>query len=494
MLEFFRDEQNKAYATVPLGSHRETYPIKSPEFWFWIARTLRQHTKILPDKSLIEMIRDEFEMWAWIDGPMHKVSVRVAEHGGATYLDLVNDEWQQVKITEDGWQVVNESPAKFRRDSAMTALPHPIGGGDPREVLRFLNLRSQSEEILVLAWLTYTLYRARGPFVNLVLIGPKDSAKSTISEVAAGLIDPSSTQLTDLPHDKRSLVMYASNRRLLPFDNLSEITPGMADALCRINTGGAHRERRYKTNDGRENVFVYQNPMILNGIGELLERPDLMDRSMLMHTQSIADDSRIPPDEFKPAFEAARPRLLGALLDVVCAGVRQVPNVHPRSLPRMADFYKWGIAVEQSLGYAPGTFVAAYRSNLADMNASAMESSPVAWVVCPFLMEQPDRIFRGTAMELLQSLTEYVAMREGLRGSQALARKHPQWPKSASAMSAELRRIESNMLKIGIEVTRWRTKAVRYIQLEMAPMTVGDAVSHETVTAQTTPPQEVAAG
>jgi energy-coupling factor transporter ATP-binding protein EcfA2 len=493
-IEFFRDPQDRAYATVPVmtaeRAHRETWQVDSHRFWLWVAKTLTEHFKAAPPKSLVNEIVAEHEMRALCYGPEFGVSIRVAEHEGATYLDLVNDDWQAIEISERGWRIVNEPPVKFRRDAVMASLPVPIGGGDPKEILGFLSLRPQ-DEILVLTWMSYTLYRARGPYPTLVLIGTEDSGKSTISSVLAGLIDPSKTELTDLPHDKRSLVIYASNRRLLPFDNLSKISPKMADALCRIARGGAARERMYHTNNGREEFFIYQNSMILNGIGELLERPDLSSTSMAIHTQSIAEDRRIPPDDFKPAFEAVRPNLLGAMLDVVVAGIRGLPSVHLPWLPRMADFYRWGHATEIFLGYEPGAFAAAYRSYLADMNASALEASPVGWVVYPFLMEQVDRTFRGTSLGLLQALTEYAEMREGLKGSQALARKHPQWPRSASAMSVEIRRIERNFTKVGIEVKRWRSKAARYVELRMTT-TVTEG-SDEPVNTQTTEGQEVTA-
>jgi hypothetical protein len=491
-LEFFHDAQYVTYATVPVlskGAHRETWRIECEMFSVWVARTLFEHLKFPPPEFLVKEIIKEFKMFAICDGPMLDVSVRVAGDGNTTYLDLANDRWQAIEISEQGWRTVNEPAVKFRRSVGMASLPHPVSDGDPQEIISFLNVRTESE-ILLLTWLSYS-FRPRGPYPILALSGVQGSGKSTVTKVLRALVDPSLAELSDTPHDERSLVMAASNAHLLAFDNLSEIKPAMSDALCRVATGGAHRERKYYTNDGSEVLFTFQNPVIINGISELPERPDLLDRSIVVHMEPITEVHRRDERTFWKDFDAARPRMVGAMLDAVCSGIRNVDTVDLPFTPRMADFARWGVAVEQSLGFEPGTFLAAYQRNLADANAAALESSPIAWTVYQFLQEQPDKVWCGTFLRLLQTITEFVEMRE-VRGPQSLVRKQPRWPKSANALSAEIARVEPNLRKLGIEVERYRTKAARYIRL-----TVGDnvdEVSEETVTAQTIPEQEVAAG
>ena len=50
--------------------------------------------------------------------------------------------------------------------------------------------------------------------------------------------------------------------------------------------------------------------------------------------------------QFWREFEAARPRILGALLDAVALGLRKLPALALRQLPRMADFATWASACE----------------------------------------------------------------------------------------------------------------------------------------------------
>ena len=462
-LHFFHDTYDLPWVTVPVGNHRETWRVDSRKLWLWIAKTLRA-INIPATRKLIKSIVEEFEMTALVDGPILPVFVRIGEADGAIYLDLGDEDWRAVQIRPNGWAVVDEPELKFRRCLGIAALPLPVKGGNPREVLEFLNVRPQ-DEILFLAWLTFT-YRPKGPYPILAISGVQGSGKSTSTKVLRSLIDPSVAALTGAPRDERSLVMSASNSRLLCFDNLSAVTPQMSDAFCMVATGGAHRERKYYSNDGSEVLFVFQNPCVLNGISELVERPDLLDRSIVVHLDAIAEKDRRAEDAFNKEFEAARPRMLGALLEVVARGLDTLDSVKLPSMPRMADFCRWGCAVETALGYPAGGFLEAYKMNLADANAVALEASSIAWAVHQFVSAQPGGIFKGSANELLRALGAFVGLQAGADNAKPLALRHPQWPKSASALSADIGRIEPNLQKIGVAVTRSRTKAQRYLQLQ----------------------------
>lgn len=479
-MHFFHDTYDEAWVTVPAGNHRETWRVDSKKVWLWIARTLRT-SGIPATRKLIESIVEEFEITAFVEGQALPVFVRIGGADGSIYLDLGDEDWRAVQIRLNGWTIVAEPSVKFRRCLGIAALPLPLRGGDPREILKFLNVRPQ-HEILLLAWLTYC-YLPKGPFPILAISGSQGSGKSTSTKVLRSLIDPSIAALTGAPRDERSLVMSASNSRLLCFDNLSAVTPQMSDAFCMVATGGAHRERKYYSNDGSEVMFVFQNPCVLNGISELPERADLLDRSIVVHLDAIGEKDRRTEDSFNREFEAARPRMLGALLDVVVAGLAKMDSVKLPNKPRMADFCRWGCATEAALGYKVGSFLEAYRLNLADANAAALEASSIAWAVHQFVGDRPAGIFTGSANELLRDLNAFVGLHAGGDGAHSLALKHPKWPKSASALSAEISRIEPNLQKIGIAVSRTRTKAKKYIHLQtIAQATVGEASGDKVVT------------
>lgn len=449
-LEFFQDPTRHAHATIPAADHRETWPIRSRDFRLWVMDALYNSIGSAPD-TLVKDLIAEFETRAICRGPKREIFVRVGRVDDAFCVDLTNDLWQVVEIVGGVWRVRDDSPVKFERAPGMLNLPYPAQG-NLRELLKFLNLRSQADEILLLTWLAFAL-RPKGPYPVLSLSGTTGSAKSTTATILRKLVDPSQAELTTEPRSERDLAIAATNSHLIAIDNLSQISAQLSDALCRVSTGGSFRTRRlYKNNE--EMLFTFKSPIILTGIEELPTRSDLLNRSLLIHLERI---SRYRDDEdLLEEFDEACPRIFGGLLDVLCAGLQNAKKVEVPVLPRMAAFARFGVAVEELLGFKPGEFLAAYRLNIEKANDITLESSPV-FVPIRNLLERC-RQFSGTAGELLEKL---------VLAATDLAKKHPHWPKASNKLSGEIARIEPDLEKAGIFVERGRNRRGRFIILKL---------------------------
>jgi hypothetical protein len=429
--EFFHNRE-KPWATVPIEGHRENWRIGTHHFKLLVTKILYEQLGERPPKKLVADCVEEFEMMALLKGKQHELFVRTAECEGNVYIDMVNERWQAIEVSPNsGWRIVDEPPMKFRRTPAMVSLPKPLHEGQPEgllKVLPFLNIPAQNG-ILFLAWLTHSL-RSGVPYPVLVLTGPQGAAKSTVTKVARELIDPCQAKLTQPPRTERDLAIAANNQHLVAMDNLSKISPALSDVMCMVSTGGAYRERQYYTNDGREEIFDYMRPQIINGIEEgFIERPDLLDRTILLHVEPIPAEKRREERRFWKEFEEARPSILSGLLETISIGLGKVDSVALDSVPRMADFARWGVAIEEALGYPSGTFISAYRANREEVHTAAIEASPVAVLIYDYLRDGKGQ-YRGTALRLLQELTDFAERRDG--GAQKCVRKHPQFPKSAN--------------------------------------------------------------
>jgi len=229
-----------------------------------------------------------------------------------------------------------------------------------------LNLASDNDFVLVVAWLLGAL-RAGGPYPVLAIAGEQGSAKTVLSKLLRGLIDPSVA------------VIAASNGHVLAFDNLSGLPPWLSDTLCRLTSGGAFSTRRLFT-DQDEILFAAARPAILNGIEDVITRPDLADRAILLTLASIAERQRRPEHALWREFELARPHILGALLDAAAHGLHMLPRVRCKSLPRMADFALWATACESAFRPA-GTVEAAYSNNRRAAIENIIDADPVAALV-----------------------------------------------------------------------------------------------------------------
>ena len=191
----------------------------------------------------------------------------------------------------------------------------------PIEVLRsFLNVQSDNDFVLVVAWALAVL-RNRGPYPVIVLSGEQGSAKSTFSAILRALLDPNTAPLRALPREDRDLFIAASNGHVLAFDNVSGLPGWISDTLCRLATGGGFAVRQLYT-DQDEVLFDAARPVILNGIEEIVTRPDLADRAVFLTLQPIPEEHRRPEQELWAAFDAARPRVLGVLLDAAVLGLK----------------------------------------------------------------------------------------------------------------------------------------------------------------------------
>src|SRR5262245_54332492 len=242
----------------------------------------------------------------------------------------------------------------------------------------FLNVASDSDFVLVVAFVLACL-RNRGPYPVPVLAGEQGTAKSTFSAMLKALLDPNTAPLRALPREDRDLFIAASNGHLLAFDNVSGLPAWISDTLCRLATGGGFAVRQLYT-DQDEVLFDAVRPVIMNGIEDIVTRPDLADRAVLLTLEPIPEERRRPEKDLWAAFEAERPRVLGALLDAAATGLDMLPEIKLEKLPRMADFAQWATACESAL-WPPGTFWSAYCGNLDEAVESVIEADEVAVAV-----------------------------------------------------------------------------------------------------------------
>jgi hypothetical protein len=438
--ELFHDAAQSAYATVQIGDHFETWPVRSKGFRLWLRRRLREeHDKSAYPEALQSAI-EEIESKALFECSQMEVNVRVAEAGGAVWLDLADDDWRTVEITAAGWRVVEGKPAvRFIRAPGVLPLPVPQTGGSIDDLRPFLNVKDNEDFVLLVAWLMACL-RRRGPFPALNVNGEQGSAKSTLQRLLRELVDPNSAPLRSEPKEVRDLVIAASNSWVQAFDNLSHVQPWLSDALCRLSTGGGFATRELYS-DREEVIFEAQRPVAINGITDLATRSDLLDRSINVTLMAIPESQRKDEKTLRLTFEAARPRILGALLNAVSAGLAGEASVHLDRLPRMADFAIWVTACEQSLGWPPGTFIGAYASNRSSANDAAIEASVVGLVLQAFMGSRPS--WQGSSTELLAELEKSADDR---------TRHRKEWPGSPRKLSGDLRRIAPNLRAAGIDV------------------------------------------
>lgn len=450
-VRFFHTAEQEAFATIPCDGHHETWPLKSLGFQDWLGhRYFRQNGRALPSRAMKAAI-NEMAARARFDGPKLTVHVRLALHRGNIYLDLGDSDWRAVKITPQGWSVVTDCPVKFRRPSGLRPLPAPQPGGKLLQLKRFLNIQDKDDWTLTVGELL-GMFDPRGPYPVVVLYGEQGTAKSTRVRLLRSLIDPQLAAVRSAPREERDLFISANNSWLLAYDNLSSIPAWLSDAFCCLSTGGGFAKRKLFS-DADETIIDVRRPVIMNGIPDLATRDDLLDRAIVHELRPIPDDKRQAEGALTADFEAARPKILGAVLTAVSAALANLPTIKFDKLPRMADFVLWVSAAEPALGWKTGRFKRAYEKNRRQAQLAILEASPLATPLCRFmeaLVKEGVFEWKGQATKLLQELGRFRGEDDGKSGDET-------WPKGASALSNKLRRLAPAIRRIGISVGRDRT-------------------------------------
>jgi hypothetical protein len=473
--ELFCTSDDVAYADIEVNEHRETWPVQSRGFRRWLKRRFFEEMSGAPNGEAVAAALGVIEAKAQHDTPVRDVSVRVGELNGKIYLDLCNAEWRAVEVSEAGWSIVDRPDIRFRRSPDMRPLPVPEPDGSVDGLRTLLNIPlptkkhpNAGDDDFVLA-ISYELacLRGRGPYPVMAIGGEQGSAKSTRSALLRSVIDPRHPRLRGLPRDERDLVVAARNQHVLAFDNVSGLRHWLSDALCRIASGAGFGTRELYT-DQEEVVFSGARPTILNGIEEIVERPDLAERSIFSTCEPISSKNRLSEEEVWASFAATHASVLGALLDAIATGLKRFPETRPPDLPRMADFAHWAIACESAL-WESGAFLTAYNANILAAVESVLEASPVA-VAVRKLMEpvaktlkgekEPAPPWAGTASELLEKLTGLVTERVA---------KSDAWPGSSRALAWRLRRAASFLRRVGIDVAFEREAQARQIIITHIP-------------------------
>ena len=441
----------EAFATIRVGRHKEHWPIRSRPFKDWLTQRYLEKFHGAPSSQAFEDTLRFIEAIARFKSPEHEAHLRVAQSGDALYLDLCDEKWRAVEITGGGWRIVSDPPVRFMRTRGMSALPSPKRGGKIAGLRRFMNVASDDDFKLVVGWLLGA-FLSRGPYPILVLNGEQGSAKSTLTRLLRALVDPSDVPIRQVPRNEQDLMIAARNSRVVCLDNVSIIRPWLSDALCRVATGSGYSTRELYT-DTDEILFEVKGPVILNGIPDLVERPDFADRAILLSLPRISE--RKTESEFWADFFRARPRILGAILDAVSCALRRRNDVKLDSLPRMADFALWVTAAEPSLAWPEESFLQAYEANRAAAIEVTLEADPVAGAVIQLVDDKGE--WCGTATDLMDKLQTYTA--DHVLNSHA-------WPSRPNMLSARLRRAAPSLRAIGVNVN-WKrqAKGVRLIEI-----------------------------
>lgn len=441
-IDLYLNQVNAVYAVIPNEEHMETWQIKSSAFSEWLQGVFYKEEKrpIKADgiKQVIDILsaRAKFETRKQIE-----LYNRVASHEKGIWYDLSNEKWQAIRITVDGWSVENNPPILFERFNHQNGQVLPKENGDINKIFDYINLKE--DHVLFLCWMV-SCFVPEIPHAISIIYGEKGAAKSTACEILKMLIDPSVLEHMTLENDQRTLVINLTNHWYLPFDNVSAISSSTSDMLCRAVTGGGVQQRKLCTN-AEDYVFKFKRCLSINGINNVATRADLLDRSILFELKRISGKDRKEIREVYENFEKDRESILGGIFDVLSKAMRLYDSVKLESLPRMADFARWGYAIGEALGGYGTEFLDEYKKNQQSRNYEIINLDIVGWLIVQFMEER--ECWSGYAQELFNQLKE-IAERNGIDF------RSSEMPKQPNGLTRRMGAIKSNLEDVGISYVK----------------------------------------
>jgi hypothetical protein len=467
----FRDlESGSVLARFPREGHWEVYPANSRIFASWLVREAYGEQGTMTGKGALDDAIRFLEAEAF-GAPSVRTFVRIARSGERVFVDLCNEEWRVVEIDQCGWRVVvsDDIPVFFRRSSTTLPLPDPERGGSLSDLRRFVNAKTDEDFVLAACWLVAAT-NAEGPFPILLLSSEHGTGKSSTAKALKEILDPEATSKRSAPRDEDAIITAASNHWILAYDNLSSVKGDLSDTLCRIATGGGLSKRALYT-DCDEFTFFATRPVIVNGIGVSFERPDLMNRTLVVELKPIPEEARKTERELEAAFREAHPRILGAVCDAISAALRE-KEYRPERLPRMADASAWVLQAERGGGlpWNAGTFASVLDRATREMEEAAIAENPLAQKL--FELSELLGGWKGTVRDLRRLLTEGTPFEE-----------RSTFPRTDRGLGQAVTRLLPLLRSRGIEIERARTRAgivlsIRTVNVEREHVNVGVSNVH----------------
>ena len=206
---FFKDQYGTAHAQVHIADHDEIIRVESNKFKRYLSRLFydKNGNKVVNAEAITNAIQ-VIQAKAEYDGPTIPLSLRVAWQNGDIYYDLSNDKWQCVKISQQGWEIVNSTPGP------MFVRFNQIPQADPDrnyeqnifdKFLQLTNLKEDQDRILLKVYIV-SLFIPDIPHAMLILHGEKGSAKSTLQTLIKLLVDPAKPTLLTIHSDRTEFI------------------------------------------------------------------------------------------------------------------------------------------------------------------------------------------------------------------------------------------------------------------------------------------------
>ncbi len=437
----FYDGNNVTYIEIqdtknfqPINNY--LIPIESSDFTKWLTKEFFHSYKRIPNKQLLDGIKQVVSEEARISGEVIKLHNRVALVNDTIYHDLGTNTRQMVKIDVNGWDV-GHFQVYFKRHTDMKALPSPLNGCTINDLLQFFPPLPQPDRCLALCWLIASFF-SNIERAFLLLEGDTGMGKTALSKILKSFIDPDVDGAISYNDNVHEVAQILDHHYIPYFDNVTAISRKVSDLLCTSYSSGSYAKRKIYTDDG-DHVFQLSGNAIFTTITLLKPKGDFLDRCYKIAMKE-ANNAYRSKQQFTEYFDTMAPALYGAVLDTVSATMRKVKEMPTVGRYRTVDFDRYASAAAEVMGFGAEFFWKARGVSESIKLCSISDNTPLIEALTNFLKSH-NYLYSGYMKKLVQELPQYT-------------RKPDLLPKQPNVLARRLGEIDTELRLAGIVVEK----------------------------------------
>ena len=233
-------DKNRVYGIIKVQNHYESLEIGAWESIQWLKSTYYSHSGNFYNDELYKNSLSLITAHSINDKiKIEKINIRSAFVDGELFYDLCDDEYRLVKVTKDGYSIVDSdiNTPIFRRKSSQVSQIIPKNSPkikDPlEELVTLLRIQPNQKQLFKMHLVCFFLESFSMPV--MIVHGEQDSAKTTITGTVKRIVDPSPENKTSFPKKADDFYISVYNRYVSNFDNISYFDQEASDNNARLS-------------------------------------------------------------------------------------------------------------------------------------------------------------------------------------------------------------------------------------------------------------------
>ena len=350
----------------------------------------------------------------------------------------------------------------FYKHSKKGMIPLPdTDHDDINRIFKYCRVPESERAVFIAYLLTLLISDIEHPC--LVINGEQGSGKTTMCIFIKALIDPVGDNRPNLcPRKESEWVLLFQENYLIAIDNLATISSSTSDTLCGYVTGIKERRRKLYTDNETIDYDICQ-PIILNGIHDVIKNEDMLSRSIVLTLEksengvSTADEKVSLMEEFKKDCPAIWGGIVNLLSEALGNYKPYIADRYGRDI-RMPAFYDYGYCICEAWETGQGEVFCKRYGTLLDSQLKPFEKNPDLVEVVVLFLERNNYEWESKMQYFSIKLNELIALSD----------TDIKIPSVPNYLSREINKLQFEFKKAGVTIEMSKTpNNSRYIRLTL---------------------------